>query len=394
MFTIIVCPYTHLVEQWIEDLEKFNINSVIAYGEYDWSNRLKNEIRSINHGLKNFSCVITTNSTYSLDRFQKVIKKVNVSQVIIVDEVHNFGAENIREKYNKSTDYRLALSATPKRYFDDIGTEKIVEYFDKIVYELSLKEAIERGFLTKYYYYPILVYLNDDEYEEYKEITLKIAKFYIGSSDDAINESVTNLLIKRARILNLAENKIDCFSQLIRERTDSYNNLVYCAAGKQKNDEKQIDVITDILGNKLDMDIRKFTAEENKNVRSRIIEDFSNNDTQCVVAIKCLDEGVNIPSIETAYILASSGNEKEFIQRRGRVLRQYPGKKFAKIFDFVVLPRDIKEVPFIEDKLKNVDKKIIKKELTRMKEFTDLAINKADGEKIIYKVEEAYEIIY
>jgi superfamily II DNA or RNA helicase len=394
LFTIIICPYTHLVEQWIEDLERFNIKSIIAYGQYKWENDLKNEVRSISHGLKNYSCVITTNSTYSTDRFQKTINKIKVKQVIIVDEVHNFGAKKIRDMFIDKIEYRLALSATPKRYFDEEGTNDIIEYFDKIVFELSLRDAIEKDFLTKYYYFPVLVYLNDDEYEEYKEITLKIAKCYVSSSnEDSVSDSLTSLLIKRARILNLAESKIDCFKKLIDSRTGSYNNLVYCAAGKQKNDKRQIDVITDILGNELNMDIRRFTSQEKKDARSRIIEDFSNNSTQCIVAIKCLDEGVNIPSIETAYILASSGNEKEFIQRRGRVLRKYPGKKFAKIYDFVVLPRVIKDVPFIEDKLKNIDKRIINKELARMKEFTDLSINKSDGERVIYDIEEAYEII-
>lgn len=395
LFVIIVCPYVHLVEQWVDDLIKFNINPIIAYGEYKWERDLRNEVRFINRGIKKFSSVIVTNSTYTTDRFQKVMKRIDKPRLILVDEMHNFGAERIRKLYDELIEYRLGLSATPTRYFDDDGTKALEKYFDKTVYELSLEDAIKNKHLTEYYYHPKIVYLSDDEYEEYKELSLKIAKIYfIDKNKKNEDSSLTSLLIKRSRILNLAINKIETFKNLIKDKTDHYNNLVYCAAGTIPSGERQIEAISKLLGNELKMDIQKFTAEENMETRKKIINDFENNNTQCIVAIKCLDEGVNIPSIESAYILASSGNEKEFIQRRGRVLRKFPGKNFARIYDFIVLPREVKDVPFIDDNVKKVDSAIIKKELRRMKEFTALSINQHDGEKIITEIEKAYNLIY
>lgn len=392
LFVIIVCPYKHLVEQWCEDLIRFNINPIVAYGDYKWRQELKNEIRYYNSDFKMFSCVITTNATYTGDKFYNIISKVSSNRLLIVDEAHNFGASKIREKYNECIEYRLALSATPQRYFDDEGSTTLLKYFEGIVYELNLKEAIKKGFLTEYYYEPVPVLLTDDEFVEYQEITKKIAKLQFVKADEA-SENLSNLYIKRSRILNLASNKPIVFKQKFYEKKSKYNNLVYCAAGKMSNDVRQIDCISNIIGNELDIDLQKFTSDEDMKERKNIIDNFKQHRTQCIVAIKCLDEGVNIPAIETAFILASSGNEKEFIQRRGRVLRKAKGKKFAYIYDFIVLPRELDEIQYIDKKILSVDMKIVNKELDRIREFVNSSINSGVGEQFISRIERAYSLI-
>jgi superfamily II DNA or RNA helicase len=393
LFLLILCPYTHLVEQWEEDLIKSNVYPIKAYSAYKWKESSKDAIRRLNYGISDFECIICTNGTYISGEMQKTLSKVKCKRMIIVDEAHNFGSGEIRKFHDESFDFRLALSATYKRYFDDEGTKSLLNYFNKIVYELGLEKAIEMGALTKYYYHPVVTTLTEDEYEEYKKITKKIGKMY-ASSNDEDNNGLTTLLIKRSRILNLAENKLVEFKRLISERSDTYDNLVYCAAGKMKSGERQIDEVTKILGNDLDMRTHKFTAEENSEIRSMIIKDFEDRKIQAIVAIKCLDEGVNIPSIETAYILASSGNEKEFIQRRGRVLRKSKGKQFANIYDFIVLPRASEMTGNISEDEIRIDKSIINKELGRMREFVDLSLNSYEGNKLISNIEREYKIIY
>lgn len=393
LFLLIVCPYTHLVEQWEEDLLKSNVHPIKAYSSYNWKESVKNYIRMINYGISNFQAVITTNGTYISESMQTILNRVEVKRMIIVDEAHNFGSKKIRSYHDTRYDYRLALSATYQRYFDDEGTNSILKYFGKVVYELNLGKAIKMGALTKYYYHPVVTSLSDEEYEEYKAITKKIGKLFASANGEE-SEALTALLIKRSRILNLAENKLYEFEKLIRERDESYDNLIYCAAGTMVTGERQIDEVTNIVGNKLNMHMHKFTSEKTSSERAMIIDDFINRRIQGIVAIKCLDEGVNITSIETAYILASSGNEKEFIQRRGRVLRKSKGKLFAHIYDFIVIPRPIDMINQIPDDEKNVDKSIIKKELRRMREFVDLAMNSHEGDKVITELETEYKLIY
>jgi|LGOV01.1.fsa_nt_gb superfamily II DNA or RNA helicase len=393
LFLLVVCPYTHLVEQWEDDFLKSNVCPIKAYSSYNWKDSVKDSIRMLNYGFSKFQCVITTNGTFTSDNMQTILNRIEVKRMIIVDEVHNFGSKKIRNFHDQKYDYRLALSATYQRYFDDEGTESILKYFGKVVYELDLGKAIEMGALIKYYYHPIVTSLTDNEYEDYKVITNKIRKLF-ASSDGEGNDALTSLLIKRSRILNLAENKLYEFEKLMKNRSETYNNLIYCAAGTMKSGERQIDEVTEIVGNKFNMHMHKFTSDESSFDRSKIIDDFIGKRIQGIVAIKCLDEGVNIPSIETAYILASSGNEKEFIQRRGRVLRKSEGKRFAHIYDLVVIPRPIEMIKQLPDNEKEVDKSIIKKELRRMREFVDLAINSHEGDRVITELEYEYKIIY
>lgn len=392
---VIICPYTHLVEQWVDDIKNFNINPIVAYSNTNWVNKLKINIRNYNHNLKKYFCVITTNATYQGEIFQDVISELKENVLFIVDEAHNFGSKRLSKLMNDDFQYRLALSATPDRYFDEDGTRKLLNYFSKQVFEFNLKEAIEREYLVNYYYYPNIVYLNEEEYEEYKNLSIKISKF-IGQKGklDLEDSSVELLLLKRARIINLAENKIEALKNLMLNYTQTSNNIIYCAAGKRKDEEKQIDEVCKMLGYEMNMKIHRFTSQETKEERAELIKRFENKELQALVAIKCLDEGVNIPCIERGFILASTGNSKEFIQRRGRLLRKYKGKKFSYIYDFIVLPRPIEEIHYMDLNVLKVDLSLARKELIRIKEFSQLAVNRRESTKVIDDIEIAYGIKY
>ena len=405
----IVCPYQHLVEQWKDDIIEFGMKPIVCYSassQKNWKERLKTASTSFNLGVNNHFCVVTTNATFSSDYVQNIVKKMRGNVVLVIDEAHNFGAENLSTTLMDNIKYRLALSATIDRHGDPEGTSKLYEYFGEKCIEYTLKDAIDNKMLTPYYYHPVVVYLNATELEEYLDITARIRKNIHADKHGKVilSEYAKMLLIKRARLISGAVEKIDVLRELMQDYKDDNHMLVYCGAttmhdvdykdGKANIDDiRQIDLVANMLGNDLGMRVSKFTSEEDAAERERIKADFDAGDhLQAVVAIRCLDEGVNIPSIKTAFIMASSTNPKEYVQRRGRVLRLSKGKNFAVIYDFITLP-------FALDCMNNIDaetlesgKSLAKREILRMKDFASIAENPFDSDKLISDIMNAYEI--
>ena len=340
---IILCPYQHLVEQWVEDIKRFNVTPLICYSKYDWKKKFKLTISDYKLGvIKNF-CAIMVNASYSTDYVQDILRTAKGNLCIVVDEAHNFGAKRLQKCMLENFKYRLALSATLERHHDEEGTQSLYNYFKKVCITFTLEDAIKQGFLTPYYYHPVVVNLEPDELQEYTELTEKIINILRKNPGDELPKSAEMLLIKRARIIAGARNKLHILEELMEEYKHDNNILVYCGATKvfadreddyDEDDARQIERVVDILGNKLNMRVSMFTSKEDAQERERIKESFAEGHLlQALVAIKCLDEGVNIPGIRTAFIMASSTNPKEYVQRRGRVLRRAKGKQFAVIYD-------------------------------------------------------------
>lgn len=405
---IIVAPYKHLVEQWVEDIVKFNMKPIIAYGDAshkDWRSKLSKAImdQKIRRD-KRFFCVVTTNATFASSDFQERINKIGKPILLVVDEAHNFGARSYAEKLDDRFTYRLALSATLERHMDEEGTTLLNVFFGKKCIEYTLERAIEDGKLTPYKYYPILVYLNESELESYEQLSYEMSKCLKKDKHGkyVLNERGKILALKRSRIVAGAMEKLQALEKEIFPYKNDNNILVYCGATRvydnydspldDESDIRQIEAVTKILGNKLDMNVARFTSEENMEERTAIKEHFLNGELQAIVAIKCLDEGVNIPGIRTAFILASTTNPKEYIQRRGRVLRKAENKPFAEIYDFVTLPRPLDTVSGLTIEQANRDKTLVRNELARIKEFGRLALNSMVANNLIWAIEEAYHL--
>ncbi len=408
---IIVCPYQHLVEQWKEDIENFGMKPIVCYSaskQRNWKDRLKLATTSFNLKVKNHFCVVTTNATFSSQFVQDQIASLAGNTLLIIDEAHNFGAENLSRMLLPNMRYRLALSATIDRYGDEEGTQKLYDYFGKKCIEYTLKEAIDNQMLTPYYYYPIVVVLNNNELEEYLEITrsivTSIAKGKKPNGKLILSEYAKMLFIKRARLVAAASEKITKLKEVITPHVHEKHMLVYCGATTMRDvdykeehppvdDVRQIDIVADLLGNELDMKVSKFTSEENTEEREIIKKEFADGKhLQALIAIRCLDEGVNIPSIKTAYILASSTNPKEYIQRRGRVLRTYPGKNFATIYDFITLPIPVDEVSSYPDEIINSVRSLAIRELVRMRDFASIPENPSAVDILVTDIIHAYNI--
>lgn len=412
MATIIVCPYTHLVEQWVFEEKNFNIKFIVGYSDSkykDYESKLGQAIQDYNDGIIDYFFFITTNASYKTEKIQKLLKLIKGNSLFIADEVHNFGAQCLKETLNDNFRFRIGLSATIDRHGDEEGTKAIYDYFGKPVIHYGLKEAIDNDVLTRYYYYPVPVSLTEGELEKYLDLTEKIRKnSYPFGNEVKLTKEGERLALARARIVATASNKIALLKELITPYKNDYNLLVYCGTGKISGgtdpcESKQIDEVCKMLGNDLNMKIARYTSRENTDERKAITERYkTGDDLQAVVAIKCLDEGVNIPSIKTAFIMASSTNPREYIQRRGRVLRKFDGKQYSYIFDFVTLPIDLTESNLYSHEFLNAFKTMANNEVNRIKEFASLSENEHESDKLVndinnifglndFKVEDSFE---
>ncbi len=408
----IVCPYQHLVEQWVEDIEAFGMKPIIAYGaskQKDWRKKLSNSVLDQNLGVKKkeFFCVVCTYATFSKDFIQGEILRIRGDIMLLVDEAHNFGATSLQQTLTDKFNYRLALSATLNRHHDESGTQALLSYFGDKCIEYTLERAIEEGKLTPYKYFPVIITLNETELGQYKNLSNEISKCLMKDKRGkvTVNERGKILLLQRARLVASAEEKIIKLQEKILPYRKDKHLLVYCGAATMlaENQEvtdiiedeiRQIDLVTSILGNDLGMSVAQFTSKEDAQTRELLKERFSDGENlQALIAIKCLDEGVNIPKIKTAFILASTTNPKEYIQRRGRVLRLSEGKKFAEIYDFITLPRPLYHVGSLSEFELKSDYGLVKNELRRAEEFARLSLNVGTAEAEIDEIKEAYQII-
>lgn len=400
---VIVCPYQHLVEQWVEDIVRFGIKPIVGYSsssQKSWKKNLAQAVRSFNLRVSDFFCFITTNASFVTKIVQDQIGILSEDVVFVVDEAHNMGATNYRRYLPDNIKYRLGLSATIDRHNDESGTTALAEYFGKKCIAYSLKDAIDSQMLTRYYYYPVLTYLDQDELSDYLSITGQLAKaIHKKNGKVVLTERAKQLLIKRSRIVAGAKGKLPELQRQIAPHIDDKHILVYCGATTVRDEDdadfskRQIDLVADLLGNTLNMRVGRFTSQESAQERAQIREAFAEgNALQVLVAIKCLDEGVNIPSIKTAFILASSTNPKEYIQRRGRVLRKFPGKEFAVIYDFITLPFPVNTIATQNSTIIDSTKGLIKRELIRMMDFADIAENPSSTFDLVYDLKHGFNI--
>lgn len=403
LLAIIVCPQTHLVEQWVDDLRIFNITPIIAYGipKYkDYPKKIRRAIFDYSLETKDFVCVICTKDTFVDVKLQSQISKFPDDIFLLVDEVHNMGARSYLEKLTERYTYRLGLSATFDRHHDEEGTKKLYNYFGNKCITYTLEQAIDEGKLTPYEYYPIIVSLLPDELERYNEKSAEIVRNMMVDKKGkvSLNQKAKRLAIERARIIAGAEMKLEKLKEIIVPYSKDNHILVYCGAtstmdADAEEETRQIDKITRVLGKELGMKVAQFTSRENSEKRRLLKNEFEEGNTlQALVAIKCLDEGVNIPAIKTAFILASTTNPKEYIQRRGRVLRLAKGKKKAVIFDFVTMPHDIDVVPSLSGEEIKYDLSLVKSELRRMTEFQRIADNAYASNETIRRIKEVYQL--
>jgi DNA phosphorothioation system restriction enzyme len=396
---LVVCPFRHLVTQWARECEKFNLQPILAFEDLrTWQSQLSTQLYNVRSGSQSFLTIVTTNSTLIGDGFGSQLKYFPEKTLIIGDEAHNLGAPKLEESLPRRVGLRLALSATPERYFDDGGTQSLFNYFGAVLQpEFTLKDAISQGALVHYLYHPILVELTEAESIAYLKLTKRIGRALLYRERENLdlgdfegNEDLKPLLMQRARLIGAAENKLNALRELMTTRRETTHTLFYCSDAAQEEGHSslhQLKAVAKILGGELGYRVSTYTAKTPLQERETLRHQFESGELQGLVAIRCLDEGVDIPAIQTAVILASSGNPRQFIQRRGRVLRPHPGKERATIFDMIVLP------PELDRNTLEVERNLLRKELRRFVEFADLADNAGEARMKLLALQKRYDLL-
>jgi superfamily II DNA or RNA helicase len=405
LITIICAPFLHLTPQWEQNIREMGVDIPIIYAssiDPRWKDKCIEKVFDNRLGNIPQFIILTTHDTLSSEKFIGIIEDVKAPVLLIADEVHGMGSvehlNGLIEKYQ----FRIGLSATPNRYFDELGTKKLLRYFDKTVYEFNLHRAINEinpttneSYLVPYEYHPIFAELDQEEMDRYAILSIQIAILY---SKKHRTKEEELLLEKRLRdrqdILKNASEKYPLFTELINrlyKKENQSHTLVYCSP-------QQIEPVQDIIRQSRKIIQHKFTSEEDathpqvkysgKTEREYLLEKFAEGEYDVLVAIRCLDEGVDVPSTRNAVLMCSSGNPKEYIQRRGRVLRRFPGKDKAIIYDFTAVPnvRDARLNPAIEQK-------IFDSQMKRLAKFAKDSMNESEVLRQIFEEKKKYGVL-
>ena len=386
LLTVIACPYAHLSEQWADDVEKnfdITVYNIYSSSNSNWKKDLKNLALDMSLGIIDKAIILTTHKTFSSDFFVKEISNINVPSFLIVDEMHHVVSNAYSKGLLDFYDFRLGLSATPRVHNNEEGTNFVFDYFEGIVFKFDLTKALtefgENGktFLAQYDYHPKKVSLNSWELSEYYRLSDKIKQLYYMNKDKE-SPAYESLLFKRSNIIKNAKSKYDCLRDILRSYDDLDHLIIFCSP-------QQIDNVLEILKQEGVDPAHRFTNKEGTKKsaqfggishRQYLVNKFDEGYFKSLVAIKCLDEGVDIPSAEKVIIMSSSTNPGEYIQRRGRVLRRSEGKDKAEIYDMVVVEYDSLGNP-IDD--------IVRYEKIRLEDFINSSDNPGECMELLKK---------
>lgn len=392
LFLIIAVPYVELAIQWIENLRLFGINSHECFdSKNSWAESFENQVSYFKAGVTDFCSAVVVNRTLTSPFFQSLVNSIDSSSLMIIgDECHNHGSKNVNAALPDAY-YRMGLSATPFRSDDDEidspfpneAKERLLSYYGDIVATYGLDDAIHDGVLTPYKYHIIPVYLSTEEQDVYEELSSRITKIILKQQGSGLNqqdrENLTRYCGQRSRLLGSAQDKLEKLSELTAHisNEEKSHTLFYAGEGRPygetlEEDIKVVDQVSKVL-NRNGWKTSQFTGDVSRNERKFLMSAFKDKAIDALVAMKVLDEGIDVPACKTAYILASTKNPRQYVQRRGRILRKSKNKHISTIFDFVVLPTNES----------SASKKLKLSEAERINDFALLAVNKLEIEQLI-----------
>ena len=395
---LVLVPTIALVEQWEEEIASFGFENIIEVSSANpqWRSKLtllKNGIRFTKKNTNFF--IVSTYDSYCNKDFQQLINQLPSDLIVIADEAHNIGSVSVRAAFKTiKAQRRIALSATPSRIYDDEGTAEIENLFgDKHPYIVSfpMSKAMECGRLMHYNYYPVIVHLEEDEMEQYVIISKKLMRLYDAAGNCKDSDKAERLMQERKRILHKAKGKISALKHIVT--TIGEDKLKYCFVyvpeGLAEKDSETLsaDDSDKIIGKMLfaiketypNTTCNTYIGEKSKKERKDILQGFSEGKIDVLLAMKCLDEGVDIPRTQYGIFASSTGNPRQFIQRRGRLLRKHDDKSMAFIYDMIVVPDFTFETA--ESEYFKIEQKLVRQELSRVAYFAQLASNYYDEVK-------------
>lgn len=378
-FTVILVPLIDLQEQWVNELKYAGFSDIQLIGgpksPSDWSYIFDQNLLDYIEGEVHHIIYVAVYDSFFLKLAAKMKKIEHL--FIIVDEAHNLSVSQL-EKMPTNAMYRLGLSATPEKH-DELETKNIMGFFlseDQMSFKYTIEDAIKAGFLSRYYY-PVFTFLDNDEFSKYVYYCKQLA--VIQSEDPVDHEKLKAVLRDRSFIVKKAKDKTIKLKDMISSSKYNFSNsVVYCGQGKSDDtEEKLIDVVAKFFGN-TNYIVSTYTS--NTKNRHVILEKFKDGFYDVLVAIKCFDEGIDVPQLDKIYIMSSDSLTRQTVQRRGRVLRvcKETGKQFAHIYDMIVLPP-------LECGDSNSVQTLIQNEMHRVNEYNRLAENSSQNSIYISK---------
>ena len=370
LLVVVAAPYVPLIEQWCGEIAPFGlkpVNLATAGGAAKRASELQTLRRRLRTGLSEVEVVVVSHDTLCTPDFLAAIAAFDCARLLIADEAHNLGRPSFADEPPEFFEHRLGLSATPIRQYDEEGTEALFRFFGPVAFRFTLEEAIGRC-LVEYDYYLHPVYLTKNEMDDWYDLTARIKKNAWRKEGGKPDEYLAKLLRDRRTVLETASGKVSALKTLLESADGLQHTLIYAS---DKGPE-QLDNVNRLLDG-MNILFHQLTAEETarRGETKQIINSFQSGDIQVLTAKRVLDEGVNIPQIRTAFILASTTVERQWVQRRGRLLRtcEAIGKTHSVIHDLLALP------PGIEEEQDPDARSLVRSELRRAQEFAKLARN-------------------
>lgn len=397
---IILVPSIALLNQWEQEVEEFNFQNILKIGGgNNWEQVLANYASNFIWGIKKDLIIISTYGSFITDRFQKYFSKIQADFMLIADEAHNMGASQIKKLLPEiNVNKKIALSATPKRIYDPEGTDAIDSFFHDsppYTYSFPMERALKEERLTEYKYFPRVVELQEEELDKYIEISKRLLRYFdFASGEFKKDPMVEKLLLIRKNIIHKAANKISCFKNIVLE-LEKQNRLkyifTYVPEGYVYDDygdgERMLNhFMRAAISVKNDLKINSYTAED-EDLRG-ILKGFSEGKIEMVFAMKMLDEGVDVPRAEVGIFCSSTGNPRQFIQRRGRLLRKHNEKAYATIYDMVVVP----SINDLRPEFYTMERNQVKAELQRVAYFASLSMNYYDTRRELQFICDKYDL--
>lgn len=397
---LILVPSNDLVSQWSEEVNKFSFeNLYIVNSHTNWKYELSQLKSDRMWGISSNYVIISTYDSFVIPTFQNILSKlIDDDMILIADEAHNVGRESVKSAFNFLTiKKRIALSATPNRQYDEEGTTSIEGFFHDTppyCYSFSMERAIKENRLMHYLYYPRVAQLDDTEMKRYINYTKQLIIHFDPHTkcfDDS--QIVKDLLMKRKRVIHKAKNKYQIFMSIVDEiiaKDKAHFCFVYTPEGVDYDSEKNervLEKMRDMVYEKYPR-IRTNTFLGGDEGKKEKLRAFAEGKIDMLFAMKCLDEGVDVPRAEVGIFTSSTGNPRQFIQRRGRLLRKHKDKTFAYIYDIIVVPNhiDIDKATF------DMERSLVMNEIMRVAYFASLSDNYYEVIGTLSSILEHYQI--
>jgi superfamily II DNA or RNA helicase len=354
LVTVVIAPLTHLVDQWVENFRERGMRAIACHSSTAaWGPKASQEIDLVRAGVRPRATLVATYDTFILEAFGTLVEDLAPEHFLFVaDEAHHLGSVAYHGRLPDNAGYRLGLTATPRRWGDEVGTERLREYFGRIIAEYTIADAIADGVLAPYRYELHGFELGQDDLSAFSEASRTYADLLVSGRSDRDMAAIERARTRRADVLDTAPGKIEVARTVLR-RSRPDRTIIYCAG------REQLDAALTLCWGE-GYGAQPFTGEEPGGKRRDVLRRFAEGDVPILAAIRCLDEGVDVPSAREAYLLKSSGNPAQYVQRRGRLLRPDPGKEYAVVRD--VVPT-------------NGDSDVVTVEWERVREFADAAMN-------------------